>query len=91
MDAVYPISPLLSREAKRAFEKETANYFNLFKEVNDSFLNQLFSDNSFLDYDILYQAHLDIWIKRCEWVYHKKPKYFYVDTHWFEREYKPQL
>ena len=91
MDAVYPIYPLLSRDARRTFEKETAQYFNYFKEVNDSFLGQLFSEESDIDYDFLYQKHLELWIARSEWLFSQKPKYFFVDRYWFEKQYKPEL
>jgi hypothetical protein len=89
-DAVFPKTDLISRSAKRQYERELANVQESFDEINDSFINHLFDEHSPYDYLHLYCIHLDWWIATCKWyIRHACLNYVVIDTDWFANNYKP--
>lgn len=92
MDAIYPLHQITNRHQRRMFEQESHKIYQWMEEVNSSFVNQLFSEFSTHDYDYLYQKHLELWIKRYEYIVkHEKPLFVAIDQNWFEKNYKPAL
>lgn len=89
-DAVYPRVELISREAKRKYNFQSANVIENFSKINDAFLEDLFNDYSLHSYPLIYQHYLERWIELYEW-YRKYTSlnYTYIDEHWFANNYKP--
>jgi len=92
MDAIFPLQPIINRHQRKMFEKEAAKIYQWMEEVNSSFVNQLFNDYVSLDYSFLYQKHLELWVKRYEWIMaNEKPNFVFIDQNWFEKNYKPEI
>jgi hypothetical protein len=89
-DAVYPRVELISREAKRKYNFQSAKVIENFSKINDAFLDELFSETVIYFYLDLYQYYLERWIELYEWYRkHASLNYTYIDEHWFANNYKP--
>lgn len=94
-DAIYPRVKLISRAAKRKYELESEKLIEHFEKINQSFIDELFSDDIHFQlsttYQSIYQSHLQWWEDSYEWYkQHGKLKYTIIDSHWFSDNYYPK-
>lgn len=85
---ILKVTPPPNRETRRAVVAEYKKLLGLLADVELSFYNQLFK--SPFSYWYVYTMHLDVWNSAVELIKkHEKPKYWGVDEHYFEKNFKP--
>lgn len=90
LDAVYPKEKLVSREAKRLYQFESAKAIKDLSSVNDEFLVELFDDCDYMEYQRIYVHYLKWWISMCQWYrIYGKLRYVKINEDWFADNYRP--
>ena len=91
LDAVFPKEELVSREAKRLYQFESAKAMEDLSNVNDEFIGELFSDDFlYMEYQVIYAHHLKWWTGICQWYHlYGKLRYVKINEDWFADNYRP--
>jgi hypothetical protein len=89
-DAVQPLTGMTNRWQKRRYEQEALRVVNHLEEINTSFLYEIFDEDNSQDYSVLYEYWLKRWTAKVQVLCDQsKIKFIGIDSHWFERNYRP--
>jgi hypothetical protein len=78
----------MSRQERRAKQREVDNLMDYVAWIEDQFVAALFEDDG-MTYKELYDAYLGYWVQVCTWFNKHVARHVHADIYYFNEVYKP--